>query len=129
MIIRHITAADAAAWEQMREALWPGDPHAGEITAFFAGRLPELAAVLVAVPAAADTPVAFVELSSREDLPGTGGARTGYVEGLYVEPRWRASGLTRQLLRAARQWSQEHGCVFFASDRDDRVIFDRTYQL
>ena len=86
----------------MLEALWSDDPHADDIAAFLAGRSPELAAVLVAVPRGIDTPTAFVELSLREDLPGTDGALTGYVEGLYVEPPHRASGLTRRLLRGAR---------------------------
>ena len=128
MIICPVIPADAVAWEQMREALWPGDPHADDIAAFFAGHFPELAAVLVAVPLNTDALVAFVELSARKDLPGTHGAMTGYVEGLYVEPAHRASGLTLRLLRAAREWAQERGCLFFASDRDDRVIFDRAYR-
>lgn len=125
MTIRHVTAADAPAWERMREALWPSDPHAADIAAFFAGRASEPDAVFVAAPSPSDAPVAFVELSERRDVPGADGARTGYVEGLYVEPAHRVGGVTRGLLRIARHWAQERGCRFFASDRDDRVIFDR----
>lgn len=124
--IRHATADDAAGWLRLRDALWPGDPHEADIAAYFAGTLAEPEAVLVA----AHEPgvlVAIVELSIRRDLPGTDGAPTGYVEGLYIEPQQRASGLTRRLLRAARQWAFERGCAFFASDRDERIVFDRSY--
>ena len=69
MTIRHVTATDADAWERLREALWPSDSHAAEITAFFVGTLPEPEAVLIAEhePGA---PVAIVELSIRRDLLG-----------------------------------------------------------
>lgn len=126
MTIRHVTATDADAWARLREALWPGDPHAAEIAAFFAGTLPEPEAVLVA-EFEPDLLVAIMELSVRRDLPGTSGASTGYVEGLYVEPSHRAAGVARRLLRAAQRWARERRCTFFASDRAERVIFDRTY--
>lgn len=128
MTIRHVTTADAEAWVRMREALWPGDPHSADVAAFFAGALPEPEAVLVAEHGPGVL-VAVVELSIRRGLPGTGGsdALTGYVEGLYVEPPHRAAGVARRMLRAARRWARERGCAFFASDRDDRPIFDRTY--
>ena len=126
MVIRHVTIADAEAWARMREALWPGDPHSADIAAFFAGTLSEPGAVLIAEPNPG-VPVAVVELSVRRDLPSTEGAPTGYVEGLYVEPHHRVAGITRRLLRAAQQWARQRGCTFFASYRDDRIVFDRTY--
>ncbi len=126
MTIRHVTAADADAWARMREALWPGDAHAAEIAAFFAGTLPEPEAVLIAEHEPGRL-VALIELSVRRDLPSTHGAPTGYVEGLYVEPSHRAAGIARWLLRAAQHWARERHCAFFASDRDNRLIFDRTY--
>lgn len=126
MVIRHVTPADSSAWERMREALWPGDAHAAEIAAFFAGTLSEPEAVIVAeLPPG--TLVAVMELSIRRDLLATNGAPTGYVEGLYVEPPHRAFGIARQLLRAAQQWARQRRCTFFASDRDDRIIIDRNY--
>ena len=128
MTIRPFPTADADAWARLREALWPGDPHLADIAAFFAGTSREPEAVLIAEPGPG-RPVAFVELSIRRDLLGTAGAPTGYVEGLYVEPSHRAAGTTtRRLLRAAQAWARQRRCAFFASDRDDRVIFDRAYR-
>ena len=68
-----------------------------------------------------------MELSIRYDLLGLEGIRTGYVEGLYVVPEVRHTGLARRFLGAARNWAQDHGCRAFASDRADRVIVDRRF--
>lgn len=127
MTIRAVSPPDAPTWEHMREALWPGDAHAAEIGAFFAGARSEPETVLVAELPDGQL-AAFVELSVRRDLPETGGAPTGYVEGLYVEPAHRASGIARGLLRAAQRWARARGCLFFASDRADRVIVDPSYR-
>lgn len=127
ILIRPVTTADAKAWEHLRNALWPGDPHDAEIAAFFAATIDEPEAVLVAQDASGAL-VAVVELSRRRDLPGMHGAVAGYIEGLYVEPDHRASGLVWRLLRAARDWAREQGCTDFASDRDDRVVFDRSFR-
>ena len=126
MTIRHVTADDTVAWVRMRQALWPGDPHAADIAAFFAGRSTEPEAVLVAEYQPGQ-PVAVVELSTRRDLPDTGAALVGYVDGLYVEPPYWAAGAARVLLRAAQAWARARGCTLFASDRDDRLIFDSSY--
>lgn len=124
MNIRHIEPSDAPLWETMRRDLWPEDPdsHAVEIASFFAGTLAEPQAVLVTEEGPAL--IAFVELSIRDDIHGLPRARVGYVEGLYVAPAFRGSGIARQLLRAARLWARENGCEGFASDRSDRVIVD-----
>ena len=123
--IRPISSQDALAWEQMRYALWPGadESHSEVIKAFFHGGLVEPAEVLVAF-SNRDLPVAFVELSIRTDLPGLLGNRTGYIEGLYVEPAWRLRGIVRRLLCASRLWARAQACTHFASDRDNRLIMD-----
>jgi aminoglycoside 6'-N-acetyltransferase I len=108
----------------MRRELWPQDPdsHAVEIASFFAGTLADPQEVLVTEEGS--RLIAFVELSIRDDIHGLPRKRVGYVEGLYVAPAFRGSGIARQLLRAARLWARENGCQAFASDRSDRVIVD-----
>ena len=119
--IAAVTERDAADWLVLRDRLWPADDHAREIADYFAGRLEEPVEVFIARDADGRA-VAHVELSIREDLDALRGVRTGYIEGLYVEPAFRGSGLVGRLLRHSRQWARAMKCLAFASDRDDRVI-------
>lgn len=126
MIIRHVTPADAPTWVRFRSALWPGDDHATEIKAFFEGRAKEPEAVLLAVRD--DKPVAMCELSVRTDVPGAARKRTGFVEGLYVDPGYRAGRVARELLKASQDWARLKQCDAFGSDRDDRFILDPKFR-
>jgi aminoglycoside 6'-N-acetyltransferase I len=128
MLIRHVQPADAATWERLRRELWPGgaESHGVEIEGFFAGTIADPQAVLFAEDDDGIV-MAFAELSLRRDIQGYEGQLTGYVEGLYVVPGFRARGTARALLVASRDWSREQGCVAFASDRAERLIIDRTF--
>ncbi|HZF07243.1 MAG TPA: GNAT family N-acetyltransferase [Thermoanaerobaculia bacterium] len=96
-----------------------------EVAAFFQGTLVEPVEVLVAE----DGPeiAGFAELSIRTEVPGAASDRVGYIEGLYVLPSHRGSGLARQLVAASRRWPRTQGCGAFASDRADRPVVDRRY--
>src|SRR5580765_5938479 len=91
--------ADAAAWERMRQALWPSAPgeHAGEISGFFAGMIDEPMQVLVAVDEAGGV-VGMVELSIRRAAEGCFSDRVAYVEGWFVEPKFRRRGIGAALV-------------------------------
>jgi GNAT superfamily N-acetyltransferase len=69
----------------------------------------------------AGEPIAIVELSVREDVPGFEGKRAGYVEGLYVIPELRHRGIARKL-HTSLNWARENQCVAFASDRAERIV-------
>jgi aminoglycoside 6'-N-acetyltransferase I len=126
--VRDVVREDAPAWQAMRGKLWPdgAEDHGPEIASFFAGTLPEPTAVMVAEDARGAL-LGVVELSIRTDVPGLIGKRTGYVEGLYVEPRVRRRGIARKLLQASRTWAREQRCEAFASDRADRIVIDRSF--
>src|SRR5689334_19515424 len=126
--IRHAVPEDASTWEKLRRELWPDGiaGHGPEIASFFAGTLPELAAVLGGENASGVI-VVFAELSIRADLPGLERQRVGYVEGLYVVPEVRGSGVVRKFLQASREWALHQKCDAFASDRADRIIIDRSF--
>ncbi len=73
VIIRPIRSTDAAAWERLRNLLWPSDPdgpedHGAEIESFFAGRLVEPLEVLLAEGPSGEA-LALAELSIRTDPP------------------------------------------------------------
>ena len=126
--LRHAVPEDASIWEKLRCELWPDGvaDHGPEIASFFAGTLLELAAIFMA-ELSSNRIVGFAELSIRSDLPGLEGKRVGYVEGLYVLPEFRGSGVARKLLQASRRWAQEQRCDAFASDRADQAIIDKSF--
>jgi aminoglycoside 6'-N-acetyltransferase I len=117
--VRPIETPDAAAWTRMRERLWPSAPgeHAGEVRAFFEGRLVEPAAVFVAVNDA-DEPIGFVELSIRSHAEGCEPGRIAYVEGWFVAEGQRRQGIGRALIVQAEEWGRQGGCSALASDAD-----------
>jgi len=127
--IRPVRRQDAQTWLCLRTALWPdgANEHAEEIAAFFAGRVIEPDAVLLAECDGAC--VALMELSLGRQLADLPGQKIAYVEGLYVAPEVRTAGVALRLLRAAQEWGRAHQCTAFASDRAGRVIVDRRYRL
>lgn len=124
--IRPVKQNNADSWKRLRDFLWEGDDHKSEIAKFFKGEAEEPDEVLLAVTEENEV-IAHIELSLRYDIEGLAGLKTGYVEGLYVDERNRASGVALKLLRAAESWAKDQGCLAFASDRDDRVIIHARY--
>src|SRR4051812_24967002 len=118
--VRPVTPADTAAWLRMRSALWPGHQsrwHADEIDRFFAGRLREPLAVLLAIDEH-DTALGFAELNIRPYAEDCDTDRVAYLEGWYVEAAARRSGVGRALIAAAEDWGRTQGCTEFASDAE-----------
>jgi aminoglycoside 6'-N-acetyltransferase I len=58
----------------------------------------------------------FLEASLREDADGCATSPVGYVEGWYVLPNHRLSGVGRALIEAAEDWARVRGCTEMASD-------------
>ena len=115
--VRPIERADAAAWERMRQHLWPAPPgeHAAEIQGYFDGTRTALAEVLVALDDD-EQPIGFAELSIRSHADGCETNGVGYLEGWFVEESHRRQGAGTALVRAAEQWARGQGCTEFASD-------------
>jgi aminoglycoside 6'-N-acetyltransferase I len=117
--VRSVIPNDAAIWLRMRQALWPEqDPpgtHADEIERFFAGKLSEPLAVLLATNGSG-TALGFAELSIRSYAEGCVTDRVAYLEGWYVVPEARRRGVGRALVGASEAWARSQGCSEFASD-------------
>lgn len=104
ILVRRATRDDATAWLRMRAALWPeeGVPsHAGEIGRYVAGTVREPMEILLAVDDSG-TPIGLAELSIRPYAEGCVTDSVAYVEGWYVDPRARRTGVGRALIGASQ---------------------------
>ena len=118
--VRSAKPVDAAAWLQLRHALWPGHSaaeHRAEIDRFFAGDAREPLAVLLAEDGTG-CPVGFAELSIRAYAEGCSTDGVAYLEGWFVVPNARGQGVGRALIEAAEQWGRAQGCRELASDAE-----------
>jgi len=103
----------------MRDALWPSpaNAHAAAIDRFLAGTAREPLAVLMAFDANANA-IGLIELSIRAYAEGCATDRVAFVEGWYVEPEVRGTGVGAALIGAAERWARSQGCTELASDAE-----------
>ncbi len=105
----------------MRDRLF-SNPDPREIDDWFAatengGTHPVGVAVLVADRG--DSALAgFVEIGSRNYAEGCETTPVAYLEGWYVDPDVRRTGLGRRLVQAAETWALTHGYSEIASDTE-----------
>ena len=104
----------------MRVDLWPegsSEEHRGELEEFLVeGKMPSIlpAAIFVAVDEAV---LGFIEVGLRSVADGCDPIRpAGYIEGWYVVPSHRRTGVGAMLVQAAEDWARAQGCTEIASD-------------
>jgi aminoglycoside 6'-N-acetyltransferase I len=119
MVIRPVQETDRASWARMRDALWPSPAraHAEAIDRFLAGTAREPLSVLMAFDDQADA-IGVIELSIRAYAEGCATDRVAFVEGWYVEPGVRGTGVGAALIGAAETWARSQGCTELASDAE-----------
>jgi aminoglycoside 6'-N-acetyltransferase I len=114
------TRADGDALASMRTALWPDgsrEEHEAELRAILAGA-PSSTLPLVVMVAGVDGEIGgFVEVGLRSHADGCDPRQpVGFLEGWYVAPAHRGTGMGRALIAAAEEWCREQGCKELASD-------------
>jgi aminoglycoside 6'-N-acetyltransferase I len=112
--IRRLGEADRATWAAMRAALWPDDD-AGEL----AHDLPEfLADPRQAAFGAFDRQemVGFAECSERAWGDGTLTRPVGWLEGIYVVPDRRRTGIAAALVAEVEAWCRARSLSELGSD-------------
>ena len=117
MQIRETADANDPDWLKLRVAFIPElDPaeHPEFLRRFAAGSAGFTAFVAHGADGVA---LGFAEVSVRtEYVNGCRHRPALYLEGIYVDPRWRGRGVAHALCAAAGQWGRDRGCREFASD-------------
>ena len=61
--------------------------------------------------------IGFAQCQLRYDyVEGTHSSPVGYLEGIFVDSKYRRQGYAEKLLAACEAWAKERGCSEFASD-------------
>jgi len=115
--VRPATRTDRPAWIRLRHALWPDCPeekHRIEIDQLLASD----GIVLLAEVSGAG-PIGFAEASIRHDhVSGASSSPIPYLEGWYVDERFRHRGVGRALILAVEAWVRDQGYSELASDAE-----------
>lgn len=115
--VRRAQAGDAQPWASLRQALWPDeDPsrHLDDVADIL--RRPERAVAFLAFDEQGAA-AGFAEATLRSDyVNGSNGSPVGFLEGWYVVPAQRGTGIGRALVTAVERWTQQAGCAELASD-------------
>jgi aminoglycoside 6'-N-acetyltransferase I len=113
--IRQMTAADRAAWVEMRAALWPEDAPEAHVDAvneqLNSGENWGLMAETL------DREIAgFAEIAVRKYVNGCETRPVGFLEGIWVKPKFRRQGIGAQLIKQAEALLVARGLRELGSD-------------
>jgi len=107
-------------WAELRAQLWEDvayDQHLAEIATMLAKPSGKCIAFLDVVDGTGIR--AFAEAALRHDyVNGCKTSPVAFLEGIFVRPEDRASGIGRNLLRSVESWAHDQGCSELASDAD-----------
>ncbi|KKC35271.1 aminoglycoside 6'-acetyltransferase [Devosia epidermidihirudinis] len=119
MIIATASPADATDWAAMRQALWPSHDiaeHVADIADYLAAPGDTLTLIARDTAGAA---IGFAEASIRHDfVNGCDTSPVGFLEGIYVVPEHRRTGIAGKLVDAVADWVRQRGYTQLASDAD-----------
>jgi aminoglycoside 6'-N-acetyltransferase I len=115
--IRQARPEDRAAWARLRHALWPDcseHKHRLEIC-----QVLDSEGVVFVAENDDKKLIGFAEFSLRSDhVDGASISPVPYLEGWFVEARYRKRGVGRALIEAVERWAMTHGYAELASDAE-----------
>ena len=115
IIIRELTSAHRAAWLRMRMLLWPDETARGHDAA-----IDEILDANHAWGFIAETldnhPLGFAEISVRKAANGCESRPVPFLEGIWVEPRFRRQRVGARLIRHIETFLKTQGFCELGSD-------------
>ncbi|KYQ84815.1 aminoglycoside 6'-acetyltransferase [Acinetobacter sp. NRRL B-65365] len=115
MKIMPVTESLLADWLQLRILLWPDDEDAHLLEMRQLLEQPHTLQVLSYNDQ--QQAIAMLEASIRyEYVNGTQTSPVAFLEGIYVLPEYRRSGVATTLVQQVEDWAKQFSCTEFASD-------------
>jgi aminoglycoside 6'-N-acetyltransferase I len=118
LIVRPLRESDLSGWFRLRRLLWDGleeGEHKAEMLDIYEHSDSQL--VLVAESGEGGL-IGFLEASIRPFVEDCHTDNVGYLEGWFVEPEFRRSGVGAKLVAEAENWALRKGCTEMASDSE-----------
>ncbi|MEA5039044.1 MAG: aminoglycoside 6'-N-acetyltransferase [Clostridiaceae bacterium] len=114
--VRRADIADAKTAAALALRLWPAHT-AEELETEMTETLYSGAGAVFLAEDGGGAAVGFAECSLRHDyVEGTTSSPTGYLEGIYILPEHRRTGVAGSLTAACEAWARSQGCIEMASD-------------
>jgi len=119
--VRLARDSDRNALAQMRALLWPDtgvEEHRRELDSVLShSMIATLPMVILVSEDESGVLIGFLEIGMRSHADGCNPARAvGFVEGWFVQERFRNRGVGGELMRSAEDWARAQGCLEMASD-------------
>jgi aminoglycoside 6'-N-acetyltransferase I len=119
--VRLARDSDRNALAQMRALLWPDtgvEEHRRELDSVLShSMIATLPMVILVSEDESGVLIGFLEIGMRSHADGCNPARAvGFVEGWFVQERFRNRGVGGELMRSAEDWARAQGCLEIASD-------------
>lgn len=114
LVFRRARPGDREALVRMRTRLWP-DSDPGEVDALLARPSAELVLLLAEGKGGAR---GFAEVGTRASADGCRTSPVAYLEGIWVDPEARRSGVASGLVALAEAWAAGRGLAELASDAE-----------
>ena len=114
MIIRTAKPSDSLTLAHLACNMWSDDVSAHEQAFSELIRSPEAVCFLAF---ADEDAIGFAQCQLRHDyVEGCSTSPVGFLEGVWVDPAHRCTGVARSLVTACEDWARSKGCTEFASD-------------
>lgn len=114
IVIRRITGEDRGEWFNMRKGIWPEAPD--EYLNYDMEEILASDRDVVFMAFVEGRPAGLIEARLRDYGEGCETSPVGYIEGWFVYPDLRGSGVAGALVAAAEDWARGQGCTEMASD-------------
>ena len=117
-IVRPLRENDIGEWFRLRKMLWDGsseEEHKAEMMDIYEHTETQL--VLIA-EVGEGLLGGFLEASIRPFVEDCHSDNVGYLEGWFVEEKYRRNGIGRQLVSEAEKWALRKGATEMASDAE-----------